>query len=466
MTELWKWQAHAIAAAVATGEVSARDVVESHLQRVAAVNPRLNALTQLLADSAREQASALDARRARGESLGPLAGVPFTVKENIAIAGVATTQGIKHFQHFIATRDAPPVARLRAADAIVLAHSNMVDLALAGLHTDSELFGATLNPWDRTRTAGGTSGGDGVAVASGMVPLGLGNDSGGSLRIPAAFGGVTALKPSYGRCAADHRIGPDEPTFGSQLIPVDGPIARSVRDLRAAFGVLAGADARDPRALPIPLAGPAATQPLTAAVVIDPGGVGVDSVVESALRAAASALADAGYRVVYVPDLPRFDDALLAYQQLLMTEFSLVWPRLRHVLRESSRAYLEYSMRQTSAVDLAGYIQLGARRLGIQRTWAEFFADHPIVLGPVFTEPAAEPRLEARDAAGHARVTSAMRLCSATSFVGVPAVAVHAGVFAGLPQGVQVIAGMYREDLCLDAAQAIEDRIGIATPVG
>lgn len=433
MDELWSWQAHELARAVSSGELSAREVLESHLQHIERVNPRLNALSQLLAHAARAQAEALDARRARGEALGPLAGVPLSVKENIAIAGVPTTQGIRHFQRFVAERDAPPVARLRAADAIVLAHSNMVDLALAGMHTDSELFGATINPWDRTRTAGGTSGGDGVAVASGMVALGLGNDSGGSVRIPAAFSGVAALKPSYGRFASDHRIGPDEPAFGSQLIPVDAPIARSVRDLRAAYEVLAGADPRDPRALPIALGGPALRPPLTAALVMDPGAAGIDGSVRAALHAAAQALRDAGYRVVPVHDMPRFDDALQAYSQLLMTELGLAWPRLKHVLRESSRRYLELSMQRTPPVDLATYVQLGARRLGIQRAWAELFAEYPIVLGPVYTEAGAEPGLESRDAEGHARVTSAMRLCSATSFVGVPAVAVHAGMFGGLP---------------------------------
>lgn len=465
MQELWRWPAHMIARAVAAGEVSAAEVVESHLTRIAHVNPALGAITQLLGDSAREQARSIDARRARGEKLGALAGVPFTVKENIAIAGVATTQGVRHFQNFIAPLDAPPVARLRAADAIVLAHSNMVDLALGGTHTESELYGATINPWNRERSAGGTSGGDAVAVASGMAPLGLGNDSGGSVRIPAAFGGVTALKPSYGRFAADHRIGPDEPTFASQLIPVDGPIARSAFDLTLAYSVLAGADPRDPRALPLPLLGEPLPLPLRVALVIDPGGRGTDPIVQAALQTAAGALHNAGYRIEQVQDLPRFDDALLAYSQMIMTEFSFVWPRLKYVLRESSRTYLDLSMKQTQLLDLHGYIQLGARRLAIQRAWSEFFAHYPLVLGPIFSEPSVEPGLESRDPEGHARVANAMRLCSATSFVGVPAVAVHAGVFEGLPQGVQIVSGMYREDLCLAAAQAIEQRIGIATPI-
>lgn len=130
---------------------------------------------------------------------GPLAGVPFTVKESTAVEGVPTTFGVKRFRDLVAPADAPPVARLRAAGAIPVGHANIPTLILAGMHTRSELFGDTVNPWDPDRTPGGSSGGDGVAVATGMAALGLGNDSGGSIRIPAQFNGVAGLKPTSGR---------------------------------------------------------------------------------------------------------------------------------------------------------------------------------------------------------------------------------------------------------------------------
>jgi hypothetical protein len=252
-TELWKCTAAELAAAVAEGEVSAADVVESHLARIAGVNPVVNAVTQTLADIACRDADEIDRRRVAGQRPGPLAGVPFTVKENIGIGGVPTTHGLARFREMRAPADAPPVARLRAAGAIPIGHSNMPDLTLGGMHPRSELFGETSNPWHPGRTPGGSSGGDGAAVASGMAPLGLGNDSGGSIRIPAAFCGTTGLKPTYGRFPADHRIGPDDPTLASQLMPVDGPLARTVGDLRLAYEALAGTDPRDPRAVPAPL---------------------------------------------------------------------------------------------------------------------------------------------------------------------------------------------------------------------
>lgn len=178
------------------------------------------------------------------------------MKESTAIEGVPTTFGTPRFRDLVAPADAPPVARLRAAGAIPIGHSNMPTLILAGMHTRSELFGDTVNPWDPTRTPGGTSGGDAVAVATGMAALGLGNDSGGSVRVPAQFCGVAGLKPTTGRFPADHRIlGTDDPGPASQMLVTDGPFARTVADLRLAYEVLAGADPRDPRAVPVPAYG-------------------------------------------------------------------------------------------------------------------------------------------------------------------------------------------------------------------
>lgn len=240
-----------LAAAVASGDLTAQEAVEAHLERIAAVNPAVNAVTAPLADRARAEAAQVDRRRAAGEPLGPLAGVPFTVKENIHVAGTATTFGVPRLRDLVAREDAPPVRRLRAAGAVCVGRTNLPDMTLGGLHTSSTLYGDTVNPWDPARTPGGTSGGDAVAVATGLAALGLGNDSGGSVRVPAAFCGVAGLKPGYGRIASDHRVGGREPTLSSQLLPVDGPMARSVADLRLALSVLAGADPGDPRAVPV-----------------------------------------------------------------------------------------------------------------------------------------------------------------------------------------------------------------------
>ncbi|GAA4908854.1 amidase [Streptomyces coeruleoprunus] len=462
--ELWRWSASALAEATARGEVSAQEVTASHLERIAETNPEVNAITTLLADSAREAARDVDRRRAAGEPLGALAGVPFTVKENIHVAGSATTFGVPHFRDFVPAADAPPVRRLRRAGAVPVGRTNLPDLTIAGMHTTSTLYGATRNPWDPARTPGGTSGGDGVAVATGMAPLGLGNDSGGSLAVPAAFNGVAALRPSHGRFPMDHRIGPDDPGLSSQLFPVDGPLARTVADLRLVYEVLAGPDPQDPRAVPVPLDGPPVPGPVRVAVVADPGGHGVHPDVRAGVEAAAAALEDAGYAVEEAR-VPRLDEAVDAYCGLIFTEFALTWPTVGGLLTEESRRHVEYTLRDHPPVDLATYVRLTGVRMGIRRDWARFFEEFPLLLGPVSTDLPPFPGTMHASPEDNARTMGAVRLCRASTFVGAPSVALPVGVAGGLPQGVQLIGGMYREDLCLEAAAAVERRLGTLTPV-
>ncbi|MEU9234214.1 amidase [Streptomyces subrutilus] len=462
----WRLPAVAQAEAVRRGEVSAAELVDSHLDRIAEVNPQVNAVTQLMAERAREAAARLDRRRAAGEALGPLAGVPFTVKETTPVEGVPTTFGVERFRSLVAAADAPPVARLRAAGAIPIGHANMPTLVLAGMHTRSELFGDTVNPWDSALTPGGTSGGDAVAVATGMAALGLGNDSGGSIRVPAQFCGVAGLKPTTGRFPADHRVlGPEDPGPASQLLVTDGPLARTVGDLRLAYEALAGTDPRDPRAVPVPAYGETLPAPVKVAVVADPGGHGVHPTVRRAVEDAAAALRDAGYEVCEVPDVPRLDEALEAYGRITVTEFAPTWPMVRPLLGKGGDRYIQMAMEQTPPADAAELVKLMGTWMNIRRSWAGFLDAYPLLLGPSFTEPPVAPGLESRDRAGRDRVASAMRLCAVTSFVGVPAVAVPTGLADGLPCGVQIVGRAFREDLCLDAAQAVEDRLGVLTPL-
>ncbi|MFI8425852.1 amidase [Streptomyces sp. NPDC085479] len=465
-SNLCRMPAGAQAEAVRCGEVSAAELVDSHLDRIAEVNPRVNAVTQLLAERAREAAAETDRRRAAGEPLGPLAGVPFTVKESTPVAGVPTTFGAERFRDLVASADAPPVARLRAAGAIPIGHSNIPTLILAGMHTRSELFGDTVNPWDAGRTPGGSSGGDAVAVATGMAALGLGNDSGGSVRIPAQFCGVAGLKPTPGRFPADHRVlGPDDPGPASQMLVTDGPLARSVDDLRLAYEVLAGTDPRDPRAVPVPAYGDPLPGPVKVAVVADPGGHGVHPTIRAAVATAADALRDAGYDVREEQDVPRLDEALETYGRIVATEFAPTWPAVRALLGEGGDRYLGMAMERTPPASVEEFMRLMGTWMSIRRSWAAYLDASPLLLGPVFTEPPVEPGLESRDRTGLERVASGMRLCTATSFVGVPAVAVPTGTADGLPSGVQIIGRPFREDLCLAAAQAIENRLGVLTPV-
>ena len=218
MSELWRKSAVELAAMIRDREVSSREVVQAHLDRVEAVNPHLNAIVRLLPDQALAEADAADQAVADGTGLGPLHGVPFTVKENIDLAGTPTTQGVPALAEAIAPVDAPQVERLRAAGAIPMGRTNLPDFGLR-VHTDSALHGLTRNPWNPQRTAGGSSGGEAAALATGMSPLGLGNDLGGSLRNPAHCCGVASIKPSTGAVPAATAIPPEDYQY---LLPADG----------------------------------------------------------------------------------------------------------------------------------------------------------------------------------------------------------------------------------------------------
>ncbi len=226
--------------------ISSREAVSACLARMNDVNPRLNAVTVDLGRDALAAADLADAAVARGEALGPLHGVPVAIKENVDQAGTATTNGVVAFRDLIATEDSPVVANLKAAGAVIVGRTNTPAFSFR-LDTDNDLRGPTLNPWSRPHTPGGSSGGASSAVAAGIVPLAHGNDIAGSIRFPAYACGVTGLRPSFGRVPAFNPSATAERSPSSQLLSVQGPIARSVRDLRLSLRVMAAA--RCPRSL-------------------------------------------------------------------------------------------------------------------------------------------------------------------------------------------------------------------------
>src|SRR3954468_9657834 len=284
--EIFELSAAAQAAAIRSRELTSREVVTAHLERIAAVNPSINALRVVLAEQA--LAAADEADRAAPE--GPLHGVPISVKENVDVAGTATTWGVPALQEAISPLDAPAVANLTAAGAIVLSRGNMADFALRW-HTESALAGATINPRDPSVTPGGSSGGEAAAPVTGMVGLAVGNDLGGSLRFPSQCCGTVALKPSFGRIPDAGLIPTSENPLSIQQFNVQGPMARTVEDLRLALDVMAAPSPRDPWHVP----GSEATGPRRVSVAL-PADTAPSIV--AAVRAAADALAATGYEVV------------------------------------------------------------------------------------------------------------------------------------------------------------------------
>src|SRR6266850_815518 len=271
MSEIWQLPATELAQRIARRQLSSAEVVDAHLARIDAVNPALNAVVRVLADEARAAAVLADQALASGKTVGPLHGVPFMVKENIDMAGLATTWGVVPLAKAVAPADAPVVERMRAAGAIPIGRTNLPDMALR-VHTDSSLHGLTRNPWNAGRTAGGSSGGEAVALATGMSALGLGTDIGGSLRNPANACGIASIRPSLGRVPDAGFVPAEDRLLAVQLMNVHGPMARRVADVRAALKVLIGAHPRDPWAVDAPFEGPALARPVRVAVLPEPHG--------------------------------------------------------------------------------------------------------------------------------------------------------------------------------------------------
>lgn len=434
---------------------SFRAWLEKHLEAVQQVNVEYNALVDVFADDALGQAQCLDDKRARGELLGPLAGMTVSVKANIDVAGHASTHGIRPLKQNIVHRDAPLVERLRDADAIIMAHANMPDMSMR-FHTSSQLYGATRSYFDSSLTPGGSSGGDAVSVAAGMTAIGLGNDAGGSVRIPAAFAGVCSLKPTTGRFASDRSMGRDLP-FAAQVIPVDGLIAQNVDDLVNVYRVVAGSDARDPRSVPVGVEY-ATRMHKRVALVRDPGNRGVAASVCAAITRAQEALIDAGFEVVECQP-PALDKSLELYGRLIMTEFGQSWPILSKLVGDDVRKYLEYGLTKIQALTLPEYISAIAERMQVQRQWASLFTEYDALLGPVFCDSI--PRVDADIVSKESNeaIGRAMRLCSASSLAGCPAVSISVPAADGLPVGLQFICAYFEESKALTIAGEVERRL-------
>jgi len=463
-TDLWRWDAVELAAAIRTRRISSREATRAVLDRLAAVNPALNAVTVLLADQALAAADRADAAVRRGEALGPLHGVPVTIKENVDQEGAATANGVPAFKDLMAATDSPPVANWKRAGAVIVGRTNTPAFSLRW-DTDNELRGRTFNPWSRRHTPGGSSGGAAAALAVGIAPLAHGNDLGGSIRYPAYCCGVAGIRPTLGRVPSYNQTAADERPPGTQLMSVQGPLARRVRDVRLGLAAMSARDPRDPWWAPAPLLGEPAARPVRVALTIDPAKGGVRADVAAAVREAGNALANAGYAVEEI-EPPDVEGVAATWATICINE-------MRHVTQPWIRKYggaainrsLDLTLAAVPDVGLDGYMQALALRAKHIRDWTLFMERYPLVVGPVSTEPPFEIGFDTTSAERHAEVTRAQRLLVAVNLLGFPAVSVPTGVTGGLPLGVQVIGARYREDLCLDAAEAIEAQRPLPTPI-
>jgi amidase len=460
MSRLYGLSAAELAALIDSGEVSSRQVVEAHLARTDAVNGYVNAVTEVLAESALAAADAADAADPE-IARGPLHGVPFTVKENIDCVGSPTTQGVPAMKDSMPWRDAPVVERMKAAGAIVIGRTNLPEFALR-LDTDNPLHGRTLNPWNAALTPGGSSGGEAVALATGMTPFGLGNDLGGSLRNPAYCCGVAALKPTAGRIPRAGCIPPLDFGWALQNMAVEGPMARSVADLRLGLGVLAGRDVRDPRSVDAPLRG-AAPAARRAALVTRIPGIELPPATVAAIGRAGQILAAAGWEVEPA-EPPELDLVTETWLSLLSIDISALLPGMRPIISDPLARYLTDLCWVNDTVDVPNS-EMHATRSRLIRTWSAFFAQYPVVIGPTWTRLPWPIDADLEPETGVQLVLDTVRFITPGNVLGLPSVALPTGLADGLPTGIQIYADLWREDLCLEAAEIVEAGVERPTPV-
>ncbi len=461
--ELWKKDARELAAMIARRDVSSREVVEAHLARIDAVNPRLNAVVRRLDDEALAAADRADEAVHGGEAIGALHGVPFTVKENIDVAGTPTTNAIVALADAVSSSDAPIVSRMRAAGAIPIGRTNLPDMGLR-IHTDSSLHGLTRNPWHRDRTAGGSSGGEASALASGMSPIGLGNDIGGSLRNPAHCCGVASIKPTQGVVPWATEIPPTSLGLASQLMLVDGVMARRIDDVRIGFDAIRGHHSRDPYSVPASLAPAPLDRPWRVAVMPEVPGGRTHPEIAEAVRASGRALASLGHEVNEALP-PSFESAVDMWSATLNAELSVMQPLLDGVMGEDARRFLSFGREKFPQLDQSAITFLHAERHELARRWSEWFADFDVLLSPTWALPAFVHGFDVQDMPSAEIVLETFRPALPANLFGSPAVIVPAGMADGMPVGVQVSAWRFQDLVCLDVASQIDRLLGLTTPV-
>jgi amidase len=440
-------------------KISPIELVEAHLNRIGKLNPKLKAFVQVDSERALCQARNAEAAMARNDELGALHGVPISVKSSIDVAGMRCEAGTKLRAGHIAQTDAPLVARLRQAGAIILGVTNTPELLMAW-ETDNLLYGCTNNPWDLSRTAGGSSGGEAAAIASGCSAGGVGSDGGGSIRVPAHFCGICGIKPTPGRIPATGHYPQSVGPFA--LLGVVGPMARTVADLKILFETMQGPDIGDPSAAPVPVRWPNANalKKTRIGYFEDDGRTPVTPETRSAVRKAAEALCHAGFEVV-----PFCPDGLEKARQLWWKIFGVAGGMLLGPLTRGRESELSPILKEfngwvgaetphTAQSLLDTWIDRDLVRMQMFEQMEKF----AILLCPVASIPAFRHCERSWQLEGKTvKYLDAWSYCEWFNLLGMPAATVPVAQSSeGLPIGVQIIARPWEEELVLGIAETVE----------
>ena len=457
---LWKLSATELAAAIHSGQATAREATISVLARVADVNPRINAIVDVMADEALAAADAADKAQHNGAVLGALHGVPVSIKVNIDTAGRATTEGIVALQDNIARTDSPLVQSLRDAGAIIIGRNNTPSFSLRWF-TDNDLHGRTLNPFDASVTPGGSSGGAAAAVACGMGAIAHGNDYGGSIRYPAWACGVVGLRTTVGRVPSYKASSPNR-TITNQMMSVQGPLTRSVADARLALQVMAQGSVLDPQWVPAPLQYPDTQRKLHIAVFKRHAAYDADPSIVAAIEQAAAWLAQAGCEVEEV-EPPHFEESANLWNQMVMED-----------MHRGGKLAIQTMADAGTQAALRGYCAglplLGAdqvlegqmRRFSILRDWAVFLEQYPVLLMPNSWQRQFPIDADRGGDDAVKKLLAAQSPLLGTAMMGLPGLSVPTGLSNGLPTGVQLVSWKFREDLILRAGEMVETAAGFS----
>ena len=462
MKDIWRLSATELASLIRARKVSAREAAQAASARLEAVNPKLNAVVDHRPHEVLAQADAIDTTIANGGDAGILGGVPITVKVNIDQAGFATTNGVKLQRDLIAKTNSPVVDNLRKAGAIILGRTNTPAFSYRWFTTNL-LHGDTYNPRDRSITPGGSSGGAGSAVAAGIGHIAHGTDIAGSVRYPAYACGVHGLRPTIGRIPAFNASSPERP-IGPQITAVSGPLARTVYDLRLALAAMSKPDSRDPWWVPAPLEGPPVQR--RAALCLRPDGLEIAPEIETALRDAAKRLERAGWVVEEIANTPPLAEP--AEHQIKMWLGDTYQAQLDAAEKEGDPGALAALRGHEAAcrgMNLSDFSKVLTRRATLTREWQVFFDSWAVLLIPVCGDLPFPYGFDLRGKESWLRAWRAQMPQVGLPYVGMPAMTVTTGLVGTVPVGVQLVAGRYREDLCLLAGEAIEAGGVPASPV-
>ncbi len=465
-TEIVYASATKLAAMIRDKQVSPTEVLDAHIARIEEVNPRLNALVTLTLDRARAAAAESEARIARGETLGALEGVPVSIKDTIETAGVRTVSGTRLRENHVPQVDAPVVARLKRAGAVVLGKTNVPECAM-DLRSENAVFGRTSNPFNLTRVPGGSSGGEAASIAAGCSAAGVGSDMGGSIRIPAHFCGIAGLKPTPGRVpGSGHFPGA---AFGPLALGTSlGPMARRVEDLALLYGVLAGFDPADPMSVPFATRdySQLSLEKMRVMFYTNDGIAPVTAATDAAVRRAARALADAGAEVVEQRPKGiershelwgRFlsEPAMPGLFSLYRGREDMMGPLMRAMSKMPASVPPEEAMER--------YLRAWAGRDKLRASVVGEMMEFPILLAPVASIPAfAHGHRGQFDVDGElVDYLKVFSYSQAFNALGLPVTVVRCGTSPeDLPIGVQVVGRPWDEELTLKAAAAIESAVG------